>query len=163
MKKMLFATAMLLTFTCSAIAAPDPVNANRSGFYVGGQLGTAVNNDGRISYGALGGFQMGPHIRLEATYDNASVGKRANMFMGNVIGQYRIPNSVVTPYVLVGTGMSYFGSQSTGTYAVGGGVRFAASQSIELDARYRYIGAYDTNYIPHAGMSAITVGVNYRF
>lgn len=163
MKKILLAIATLLSFTPAVMANEDPVNSRRSGLYVGGQLGAAVNNNEKISYGALVGIQLGPYVRFEGTYDNNSLGKTANMFMGNVIGQYLIPNSVVTSYVLVGTGLSYFGSQSVGTYAVGGGVRLAASGSIELDARYRYIAEYNEKYMPAAGVNTFTVGTSYRF
>jgi len=169
MKTLLLATVMALGLTGLAQAA-DPVNADRSGLYIGGNLGSSTDNKSRIDLGGAVGYQVGPYARVEADFDHAwrsnGVG---NMAMANAIGQYRIPNSTLTPYVLagVGVGIDKFGATHTGNsqalYNVGAGMRVAVSESVELDARYRMVHTVDSNKVATRDQNLFTLGAAYRF
>ena len=169
MKTLLLATVMALGLTGLAQAS-DPVNADRSGLYVGGTLGSSTENKSRVDLGGSVGYQVGPYARVEADFDHAwRTNGVGNMAMANAIGQYRIPNSTVTPYVLAGAGIGFdrFGSSSSGNaiglYNVGAGVRMAVSQSVELDARYRYVAPISSNKMGSREQNLFTVGAAYRF
>lgn len=171
MKNILLATVMLLGIAGVAQAqSADPLNADRSGLYVGGNIGTSNDQQNRINLGGAVGYQVAPWARVEAAYDHAwrtqGVG---NTLMGNAIGQYRIPNTTVTPYVLVGAGIGFdkFGAvgtgNATGVYNVGAGVRLAVSQSVELDARYRRVAPLGNDKMNSREQNLFTVGAAYRF
>ena len=169
MKKLALAAAVLVGLTGAAFAA-DPVHADRSGFYVGGNIGSSTDEKSRIDLGMTTGYQVGPYARVEANYDHAwrttGVG---NMLMGNAIAQYRVPNSTITPYLLAGAGVGFdnFGAakngNTVGLYNVGAGVRIAVSESVELDARYRNVRPLDTKNALVKDQNIFTVGANYRF
>ena len=170
MKKLALAAAMLVGLTGAAIAA-DPVHSDRSGFYVGGNIGSSTDQKNRTNLGMTAGYQYGKYFRVEADYDHAwRTSGTGNMLMGNVVAQYRIPNSTVTPYVLAGAGVGFdkFGNVKSsgdivGLYNVGAGVRVAVSESVELDARYRNVRPFDTKNVGVKEQNIFTVGANYRF
>lgn len=175
MKKLLMlATVATMAFATAAFAADpapaDPVKADRNGIYVGGNLGSSTDNKSRIGVGAVVGYQVMPYARVELDFDHAwRTQGTGNMVTANVIGQYRIPNSTVTPYVLAGAGYGFdkFGSLKNhgqvALYNVGAGVRVAVSQSVELDARYRNVRPFEANHAASKEQHLFSAGLNYRF
>ena len=152
------------------VKVSDPVKADRSGFYAGGSIGSSTDNKSRIDLGMNTGYQFGANIRAEVDYDHAwKTNGTGNMVMVNAIGQYRIPNSTVTPYVLAGAGYGFdgLGSVKNGgqkaLYDVGAGVRIAVSESVELDARYRNVRPVSDVKASVKEGHMFSVGTNYRF
>ena len=175
MKKFLMlATVATMAFSTAAFAADqaatDPVHADRAGIYVGGNLGNSTDDKSRTGVGAVVGYQVMPYARVEADFDHAwRTNGTGNMAMANVIGQYRIPNSTVTPYVLAGAGYGFdkFGSLKShgqvALYDVGAGVRVAVSQSVELDVRYRNVRPVADQKVNLKDQNLFSVGAAYRF
>jgi len=169
MRKILSAAAAALLATISVAGAQD-IQSDRSGMYVGGSIGSTPQRGAQTNVGVAAGYQICPYARVEATFDNLwnNVGNNGQMLMVNGIAQYRIPTSIVTPYVLAGAGAGFnnFGTNNTGNaemlYNVGAGVRFAVSQNVELDARYRYISHFNTG-AASTNANMLTVGANWRF
>jgi opacity protein-like surface antigen len=169
MKKTLLAMAVALLATIGVANAQD-IQADRTGTYVGGMIGSTPQQGAQTDVGLAAGYQFHPNVRVEATYDYLwrNTGSNGQMLMVNGIAQYRIPTSVVTPYVLAGTGVGFegFGSTKNGNaemlYNVGAGVRFAVSRDVELDARYRYISHFN-NAASSTNVNMLTVGANWRF
>lgn len=162
--------AAFIALTFSVALASDPVKADRSGFYAGGSVGSSTDNQSRIDLGMNAGYQIGANIRAEVNYDHAwKTNGTGNMAMVNVIGQYRIPNSTVTPYVLAGVGYGFdgLGSVKNGgqkpLYDVGAGVRIAVSESVELDARYRNVRPINATNASVKDGHMFSVGAGYRF
>jgi len=169
MKNTLMAAVALVALSSAAFAA-DPVKADRSGFYAGGSLGSSTDEKSRIDLGVNAGYQFGPYVRAEVDADQAwKTRGTGTMLTGNVIGQYRIPNSTVTPYVLVGAGYGFdkLGSVKGGAAApignVGAGVRVGLSESVDLDVRYREVRALRDLNAADKQMHLFSAGVEYRF
>ena len=173
-KILMLATVATLALTGAAFAADqtpaDPVHADRSGLYIGGNLGNGTDDKARMGVGAVVGYQVMPYARVEADFDHAwRTNGTGNMAMANVIGQYRIPNSTVTPYFLAGAGYGFdkFGSLKkhgeVALYDVGAGVRVAVSQSVELDVRYRNVRAIQDVKVNNKEENLFSAGINYRF
>ena len=168
MKKILVAALALLASV--SVASAQDVRADRNGLYIGGAVGSSLRDNSQTAVGAAVGYQFHPNFRVEAAYDLDPRTNRDNghLLMANAIAQYRIPTSVVTPYVLAGAGMGFdtYGKAANGdvtaVYNVGGGVRLAVSTNVELDARYRYIGHFD-NAPGLQSANMFTVGANWRF
>ena len=133
-------------------------------FYVGLTGGGAI--DRTWSLGAVGGYQVNEFFRTELTYDHnfAQDGyKNTDTVMGNLIVQYPLGMGF-TPYALAGAGYQWgdYSGRVTGNdamYNVGGGIRYALTSNIELDARYRYFNSFENNRPTNVG----TIGINYRF
>jgi len=87
--------------------------------------------------------------------------------MGNLVASQRLGETAVNPYVLAGAGVGWnaFGERGTGDnlalYNVGGGVRLNLVSNIDLDARYRYVGAFNSGETYNQHM--VTGGLNIRF
>lgn len=169
MKNLLIAATMFLGLTTASYAA-DPLNADRSGFFIGGDLGSSVNDKTKIDVGATAGYQVNKYLRVEADYTHAwKLNNNGDRLVANVVGQYRIPNSTVTPYVFTGAGVGFagLGSLKNGEYAVvgdlGAGLRVAVSDSVELDARYTKTRPLDDKNVSLKNDDMFTVGANYRF
>ncbi|CAB4122542.1 Outer membrane protein beta-barrel [uncultured Caudovirales phage] len=175
MKKfLLLATVATMAFATAAFAADpapaDPVKADRNGVYVGGNLGSSTDSNSRIGMGVVAGYQAVPYARVELDIDHAwRTTGTGDMVMANVIGQYRIPGSTVTPYVLAGAGYGFdkFGSVKNhgqvALYDVGAGVRIALSQNVELDARYRNVRPIEAHNASLKDQHLLSAGLNYRF
>jgi opacity protein-like surface antigen len=169
MRKTLLAVAVALLATVGVASAQD-IQADRTGMYVGGMIGSTPQKGAQTDLGVVAGYQLHPNARVEAAFDNLwrNTGSNGQMLMVNAVAQYRIPTSVVTPYVLAGTGVGFnsFGTTNIGSaemlYNVGAGVRFAVSRNVELDARYRYISHFNTS-AANANANMLTVGANWRF
>ena len=170
MKNTLMAAAFVALST--AAFAADPVKSDRTDFYAGGSLGASTDNHSRTNVGVNAGVQLGSFFRVEADADRAwrTVGTPGYRVTLNGIGQYRIPNSVVTPYVLAGGGYALDGLASlkdkngqTAIWNVGAGTRLALSQSVELDLRYREVRPFEDRKVALKQDHVFTAGLNYRF
>jgi opacity protein-like surface antigen len=170
MKKILLATVALLGFTTAAMAE-DPMKADRSGAYVAGNMGGSNTKTSQMTVNGAVGYQVLPYARVELDFDHAfQTNGAGNMVTANAIGQYRIPSSSITPYVLAGAGMGLdkFGSLKKGgsekaLYNVGAGVRVAVSQSVDLDVRYRNVRPFEAAHVAVKDRNLFTAGVGYRF
>jgi opacity protein-like surface antigen len=161
--------AAIITGTSAAHANTDALRSDRTGIYLGANLGSSLDSDSRITLGAAAGYQLHRNLRLEVAYDNLRLQSgNGHMLSANVVPQYRIPRSTVTVYGLAGAGIGWdrWGIGGTGSattsYVVGAGVRVAVSERVELDARYRFVNPFDR------GQGLVdtqigTVGVAYRF
>lgn len=169
MKNIMLAAAMFIGFGSAAMAA-DPVKADRSGLYAGGSIGSSTDERNRINVGAVVGYQIGNFVRVESEFERAwrSTGA-GEMATVNAIGQYRIPNSTITPYVLVGGGYAFdkLGSIKSGSavpvYDAGAGVRVAVSESVEFDFRYRNVRPVHDLKSAAKDEHLFSAGAQYRF
>ena len=171
MKNILMATVVLFGLTGVAYAA-DPVKADRSGMYIGGSIGSSTDEYSRVDLGVNAGYQFGSFVRAELDIDHAwKTTGTGDMVTGNLIGQYRIPNSTLTPYVLVGAGAGYgfdkLGSDNkngaVALGAVGAGMRVAVSESVDFDFRYREVRPFDALNSQNKQLHLFSVGAEYRF
>lgn len=166
MKKTTFALAIALLAGISAANAQD-LKLDRTGVYVGGNLGSTLDADGRTLMGAVVGSQVHQNLRVEGTYDyNARQGSNGQAIMVNAVPQYRLPGSVVTPYALVGAGYGLDAMGKDGdtkpVYNLGVGVRVGLSQNWEVDARYRHMNVFSRDF-GDSETHLVTAGLNYRF
>lgn len=178
MKNLLATLAAFFAFTSMAAAtdlprrttsaiAPVPAAESLNNWYVGGNVGGAINstaiwNESTPSVGAVAGFQFHRNLAAEVTYDyfwqrNGVESGQTAFFNG--VANYRIPNSIFTPYVLAGVGYGWdqFGDRSL--YNVGAGLRAQVTRSMEFDLRYRYMDNWDNNN----RANVVTGGINYKF
>lgn len=171
MKNILLATVIAFGLVGTAMAA-DPVKADRTNVYVGGFIGSSTEDHSRTTVGLVTGVQYGSFVRTEADLDRAwrSNGKDGYRITLNVIGQYRVPNSVVTPYVIVGAGYALDGLASvkdkngqTPIWNAGVGTRVGLSESTELDLRYREVRPFNDDKTALKQDHVFTAGLNYRF
>jgi opacity protein-like surface antigen len=169
MKTLLMATVATLALATSAMAS-DPLKADRPGLYVGGNFGSTTDTKARYDIGANIGYQFGPYLRAQLDYDHVMrTNGNGNLLTGNVIGQYRIPNSDVTPFVKVGMGIGFdkMGAVKTGDVVgvadVGAGVRIAVSQSVELSVGYTVVQPLNDTNANTKRYQTVIGGVGYRF
>ena len=160
---------MLFGVATTAMAA-DPLNSDRKGFFVGASIGSSTTEQSRIDLGVNAGYQFGQYVRVEADYGyGVRTTGDAQTLMVNAIAQYRIPDTTLTPYVLVGTGVGFSNYTSArsgdvvGLYNVGVGARVALNKNVELDARYRYVEPFNVSESGIKQENRVTVGLNYRF
>ena len=153
-------------------AAPTPAPMTLTGIYLGGNLGTNFQDNTDYTLGAVVGWQFHRNVAAEITYDHMRLGNdtRQNdgqMVMGNVVVSQRLGATSITPYVLAGAGVGWNGMGERGTgdnltlYNVGGGVRLNLVSNIDLDARYRYVGAF--NDTADGNHHVVSGGLNIRF
>lgn len=194
MKKTILAFAATLAMAFSAVAADLPSRTAPAApvyssipyptpWYVGVQAGVTAGtsnylgygNDSNFVLGVVGGYEFNPFLRGELNFVNrfSSNGlSDGQALTANVIGQYAIPGTAFTPYVLggIGYGWNLYGQPfNNGSGAphwnIGAGVRYALNQNWEVDARYRYLQQFST-YFPltdKLNENIVTLGVNYRF
>lgn len=196
MKKTIMAVVATLGIATTALAgdlpsrkaAPQPpvftqVSSPLSGWYVGVDAGAttgsnlSTNNNGRAVVGGRVGYEVNPFLRLEGDFTNrfgSNNVRSGQMVTGNVIPQFTIPGTAITPYALggVGYGWGYYGGLNGGAqplWNVGGGVRYALNKNWEVDARYRHVqgfNAYQVNVPNNASKphdNIVTMGLNYKF
>lgn len=169
MKKFLATMALGLALIAAPALASDPLSADRSGVYIGGNLGSTLDSDSRLTLGGVAGYQLHPNLRVEGAYDYGFMQSGdGSMLSLNVVPQYRLPNSTVTVYGVGGVGLGWdrwgdLGNGDTrGMYVMGVGARMGVTTNLELDARYRFVNPTD-NRNGVADVSVFTVGMNYRF
>lgn len=166
------AAAPLPTPPAPPPAPPSPPAMTLTGIYMGGNLGTNFQDNTDYTLGAVLGYQVSPVIAVELTYDyqrlgNNTVFQDGQMVMANVLYGRRLGVTSVTPYALAGAGVGWngLGERDTGDnlalYNVGGGVRINLVSNIDVDARYRYVGAFNTNGDGNAHV--VSGGLNIRF
>ena len=140
-----------------------------SGVYLGMNAGSNFRESTNYQVGGLVGYQFHPNLAGELTYDynRQNNSENGQMVMGNLVASRRIGQTAVTPYVLAGGGVGWnmFGMRDNGSnlalYNVGGGVRINIVSNVDLDARYRYVGAFNTGETYNQHM--VTGGLNVRF
>lgn len=170
MRKFLATALVAFMATAGAAFAADPLNSDRSGFYAGVSAGKFASSKDHLNLGGNVGYQMGRFVRLETDYNHQwGNGRTGQTLFGNAIGQYRLPNTTVTPYVLAGVGMGFNGlgqvktGDVTGLYQIGAGVRVAISQNIEVDGRFTNIRPFSAASASVKRDNMFTVGANFRF
>jgi Opacity protein and related surface antigens len=181
MKKILTAALGLFAFAFVAIASTPTVAADvpnraalparpvmvvptfaKTGFYVSGHAGGATLGKGAV-VGVGAGYDFGM-VRLEADYDylGGKKGVRGHMFTANAILEHDFDR--FTPYVLAGAGFRFADdvkwNERIGVYVLGAGLRYAVTDNLDIDGRYRYVAPFQFN---KGRDHLFTVGVNYRF
>lgn len=150
----------------TAPVAPNPFAPTLNNWYIGGNVGGAVNTDSvwdgsKPSLGVVGGYQVNRYFGAEVAYDYFF--KRNSQDSGQIAsvnGVVSYPTgTVITPYALggVGYGWDYFGNK--GIYNVGAGFRTQITSKMDFDVRYRYINNWDNNQ----NSNVVTGGINYKF
>lgn len=158
--------------TPPAAPVPAPAPMTLTGVYLGGNMGSNFQDNTDYTLGAAVGWQFHRNLAAEITYDYIRLGNdtRMNdgqMVMGNVVASQRLGATSITPYVLAGAGVGWNGMGERGTgdnlalYNVGGGVRLNLVSNIDVDARYRYVGAF--NDTADGNQHVLTAGLNIRF
>lgn len=158
--------------TPPAAPAPAPAPMTLTGVYLGGNMGSNFQDNTDYTLGAVVGWQFHRNLAAEITYDYIRLGNDTNMndgqmVMGNLVASQRLGNTSITPYVLAGAGVGWNGMGERGTgdnlalYNVGGGVRLNLVSNIDVDARYRYVGAF--NDTADGNQHVLTAGLNIRF
>ena len=148
MKKYLAALAGVVMST-SAMAAD---------LYVTGSVGTHATGAGDSVVGVALGMEPNKNLRVEAAYQYDVDNKKNNLF-AHVLPQYAIPNTGLTPYVLVGVGADLESLDSRPLYVLGGGLRVEMTKTVDFDVRYRRIDNTD-NTDKH---EVVTGGVSVKF
>lgn len=158
--------------TPPAAPAPAPAPMTLTGVYLGGNMGSNFQDNTDYTLGAVVGWQFHRNLAAEITYDYIRLGNDTNMndgqmVMGNLVASQRLGNTSITPYVLAGAGVGWNGMGERGTgdnlalYNVGGGVRLNLVSNIDVDARYRYVGAF--NDTADGNQHVLTAGLSIRF
>jgi len=148
MKKYLAALAGVVMST-SAMAAD---------LYVTGSVGTHATGAGDSVVGVALGMEPNKNLRVEAAYQYDVDNKKNNLF-AHVLPQYAIPNTGLTPYVLVGVGADLESLDSRPLYVLGGGLRVEMTKTIDFDVRYRRIDNTDNT----DKREVVTGGVSVKF
>jgi opacity protein-like surface antigen len=157
------------------VAAPAPARAtgiNLDGFYIGANMGQTWRDTNEYTAGALIGYQINRFVAAELTYDfnrndNTAAFRNGQMAMANLVVGTQIGATAVRPYAMAGAGIGWngWGSREDGgnlaLWNVGGGVRVNLVSNIDVDARYRYVGAF--NHMVDGNSHLVTVGLNLRF
>jgi len=157
------------TVAPTVVTAPVPAASPLAGVYVGANAGSNFRDAQDYQVGGVLGYQFRPNLAAELTYDYMQLNNRTDgqMVMGNVVYSRALGQTGVTPYALVGAGVGWnaLGERNTGNnlalYNVGAGVRLNVVQNVDLDVRYRYVGAFDDSLNGNSQM--VTGGVNVRF
>ena len=158
--------------TPPAAPVPAPAPMTLTGVYLGGNMGSNFQDNTDYTLGAVVGWQFHRNLAAEITYDYIRLGNDTNMndgqmVMGNLVASQRLGNTSITPYVLAGAGVGWNGMGERGTgdnlalYNVGGGVRLNLVSNIDVDARYRYVGAF--NDTADGNQHVLTAGLSIRF
>jgi opacity protein-like surface antigen len=153
----------------AAPKAPTPVFVsadNYVGVNVGANVTDGVNKQAPTAFGVLAGRKVlgfGPMgFTAEAAYDYTK--GNTNMVSGNALVSYTV--GPFSPYALGGVGYRWVDSKlpaslskDQAVWSAGGGVKFAVTTAIELDARYRRVENFDYK----GAEDRVSLGVNYRF
>jgi opacity protein-like surface antigen len=139
--------------------APTPEQYEQMGFYLRGDVGWSFlqwgNNDDAVTVGGGVGYQFNPYLRSDVRVDwsgNYNVGPGADLNMTTVLGNVYLdlPNATLfTPYIGAGAGYGWTsvdnGNDKNGfTYSLMAGVSVDLSESVALDAGYRYRDIIDS-------------------
>lgn len=182
MKRILLATAAAVMLAVPAMAGDlpsrkvvieAPAPAPRLPFFVGinggGNWTTGVGKVGDGQFGSVGfnaGYEVNNYLRGELAYDHLfgqsvkalnSVTGSADLVTGNMILQY--PINGFTPYVIGGLGYRWGYFKDELVYNVGAGVRYDLTQTVSLDARYRFVSDFNNN----TNNNLFTLGFGVKF
>lgn len=170
MKKFILAAmvAFALTTTASAQQAAQPAAPKN---YVG--LSAAVvttDNDSTVnSYGVRLGREFSNLLVGELAFDHtraAGAVDSGNTLFANALVQYRIPNTVFTPYVLVGLGYGNDRWGDRALYNFGVGVRAEVSRTTDFDLRFRQVRNFEdmhNNINDQTYVNVVSAGLNFKF
>jgi len=169
MKTIIMATVMALGLTSAALAQSK--DASDRGFFVGGHVGSFTGNQDQVTIGLNGGYQVHRFLRAELTAENAWKQKTGSgtMVFANVVPQYRIPGTTLTPYAVAGVGYAFdsLGAVKSGVaspvYNLGLGTRVAITDRIDADLRWRNVRSMNTSNARVRDDNIFTVGGSYRF
>lgn len=169
MKTILMATIMALGMTSVAIAQNK--NASDSGFFVGGQVGSFTGKNDQVTIGLNGGYQVNRFLRGEVTVENAwKTGTGSGtMVFANVVPQYRIPGTTLTPYAVAGVGYAFdsLGAVKSGVaspvYNLGLGTRVMITDNLDADLRWRNVRSMNGSNARVRDDHIFTVGASYKF
>lgn len=165
------AAGLLAVMATVGVAQAQTASAGKlNGLYVGTNVGTNFKGSSDYQVGGVVGYHITRNIAGEVTYDFNRVnrgGYNSQMVMANVLYGRNIGNTTVMPYALAGVGMGWngLGAKTNGDtlalYNVGAGVRVNLVGNLDLDTRYRYVGAF--NQTAGTNHHMVTAGINYRF
>jgi opacity protein-like surface antigen len=169
-KTILAATFAILAFAgvshaADAVGLPGVVVEDYSPkTYVGISASQRVGSNRHNSVGVVVGRQVNPNLTVEGQYEHSFNRKGADVsrdrLSGNVLLGQRF--GVVSPYVLGGVGYEWNrNDMNRAVYALGGGAKFHVTEQVDLDARYRYINAFDSS--KRGEENVFTLGVNVKF
>ncbi len=171
MKKTILAAAFAVLAMTGAANAADAVNLPGVVIedyspknYVGVSVGQRVGSDRHNNVGVVVGRQVTPNVAVEGQYERAfnrrGDDRAQDRLSGNVLLGKRF--GAVSPYVLGGVGYEWRkGGSDRAVYALGGGAKVHVTEKVDLDARYRYINAFDSN--KRDDDHVVTLGVNVKF
>lgn len=126
--------------------------------YVTGSVGTHATGTGNAVLGVALGMEAHKNLRVEAAYEY-DVDNKSNKVFAHVLPQAKIPNTVLTPYLLVGVGVDFESIDSKPLYALGAGVRVELTKSMDLDLRYRRVDNTDNT----DKREVVSAGVSVKF
>lgn len=146
--------------------APAPVYVKAAEvlpFYLGINGGaTTKTENGTV--GAVAGYEFNQYFRAEGTYDHYfgksnPVGPNVvqDAIALNAVGQYSF--GAVTPYALAGVGYRWSDVKNEGIYNLGVGLRYALTERVELDGRYRFVSDFENKRTDNV----FTAGLNVKF
>jgi opacity protein-like surface antigen len=156
--------------------APSPEQYEQMGFYLRGDAGWSFlqwrDNDNAVDIGGGVGYQWNPYLRSDLRIDwsgNYNVAPGADASITTVLGNLYVdlPNeSIFTPYVGVGAGYGWAsvdqGEDKNGfAYSLMAGVSVDLSESVALDAGYRYREIMDSGVDPKD--HSILGGIRFKF
>lgn len=124
-------------------------------------LGGSVTANGIGGLNTRTGYFFTPNFGVEASYDYLFSGRgRRDTHFGsfNPVASFNLTDDL-RAYGLAGAGYLSDWRGDRAAWNVGAGLAFAVSRGVELDARYRYVRAFDGRSEYHVG----TAGVNFRF
>ena len=144
--------------------APTFTQSKSTPFFVGIRGGDLYKDEvHNWTVGGNAGYEVNKFSRVEVGYDRLNnkddKSLTSDIVTGNAIAQLPFSLFNITPYALGGIGYKWSDNKNTSIYNVGGGVRYGVTNSVELDARYRYISDFKNE----VSTNAITAGVNYKF
>ena len=132
--------------------------------YVGVSVGQRIGHDRHNNVGVVVGRQLNDNVAVEGQYERSfnrrNDDRTRDRLSGNVLLGKRYGS--VSPYVLGGVGYEWRkGGNDRAVYAVGAGAKLHVTEKVDLDARYRYINAFDSN--KRDDDHVVTLGVNVKF
>jgi len=164
MTKFIMAALVVLGFAVSA-------NAQDAKNYVGAAASviTTEGNNSINTYGVRLGREFNKYVVGELSYDYSQAGsglRSGHLMFGNAIGQYRVPGTIFTPYVLAGIGYGTDRWHDRALYNVGAGLRTEITKNAEFDIRFRHVRNFENfadNFGGDRAANLVTAGLNFKF
>ena len=164
MTKFIMAALVVLGFAVSA-------NAQDAKNYVGAAASviTTEGNNSINTYGVRLGREFNKYVVGELSYDYSQAGsglRSGHLMFGNAIGQYRVPGTIFTPYVLAGIGYGTERWNDRALYNLGAGLRTEITKNAEFDVRFRHVRNFENfadNFGGDRAANLVTAGLNFKF